>query len=114
MSSATLAAPRPLAAPAPSFPQNAGRDREGVALPAPAQQTDAQAAARARHVDAALKYGARAANLPEWSSHAWDDLAPLLGGGWAGRHHEVCGCADDWRLTFPQVKHGWESVRCPR
>jgi hypothetical protein len=62
------------------------------------------------HVSAAYEYGKQAAELRESVDRTWDELEPLLASGWATRHQEVCGCHMDWRVSFPRVKEGWQSV----
>ncbi len=63
------------------------------------------------HFTAAYEYGKHSAELSESIARTWDDVAPLLASGWAGRHRDVCGCHLDWRLSFPRVEEGWKSVR---
>jgi hypothetical protein len=55
----------------------------------------------------ARAYGAAAAKAFGPGSPAWEDVAPLIRAGWAGRQELAGDPGLDWRLSWPSVKDGW-------
>jgi hypothetical protein len=55
----------------------------------------------------ARAYGAASANAFGTGSPTWEDVAPLIRAGWAGRHDVAYDPRHDWRLCWPSVKGGW-------
>jgi hypothetical protein len=55
----------------------------------------------------ARAYGAGSAKAFGTGSPTWEDVAPLIRAGWAGRHEVVCDPRHDWRLCWPSMKDGW-------
>ena len=56
----------------------------------------------------ARAYGA--AFVPASSSHTWEDIQALVRNGWASRHAQVGDARYDWRLSWPEVREGWEAA----
>jgi hypothetical protein len=56
----------------------------------------------------ALAYGA--AFVPAFGSRTWDDVAELVRNGWASRYDQVSDARQDWRLTWPAAREGWQAA----
>jgi hypothetical protein len=56
----------------------------------------------------AFAYGA--AFVPVFGSRTWEDVAELARNGWASRYDQVSDAREDWRLSWPAVKEGWQSA----
>ena len=56
----------------------------------------------------ALTYGA--AFVPVFSPRPWEDVAELVRNGWASRHGQVGDGREDWRLSWPAVRQGWQAA----
>jgi hypothetical protein len=74
-----------------------------------AEVIDARAARHLSGWDSqhACVYGAASAKAFGLGSRTWEDVAPLVRAGWAGRHEKACDPRHDWRLCWPAVKDGW-------
>jgi hypothetical protein len=55
----------------------------------------------------ARAYGAASVRAFGLGSPMWENAAPLVRAGWAGRHGMSCDPRHDWRLCWPAVKEGW-------
>ena len=77
-----------------------------------AEVIDARAARHLSGWDSqhACVYGAASAKAFGLGSRTWEDVAPLVRAGWAGRHEKACDPRHDWRLCWPAVKDGWVPV----
>jgi hypothetical protein len=56
----------------------------------------------------ALAYGA--AFVPVFASRTWEDVAELVRNGWASRQGQIGDARQDWRLSWPAVKEGWQAA----
>jgi hypothetical protein len=61
----------------------------------------------------ARAYGAASAKAFGTGSPTWEDVAPLIRAGWAGRHDKACDPRHDWRLCWRSVKDGWADAGGP-
>ena len=85
---------------APGRPSLPTRQEPPPSTPAPAQPHD---------LVAARASGQQPAATPGLAERPWEDVAPLLGAGWACRHAELCPTPDrhGWRVSSPAVQEGW-------
>jgi hypothetical protein len=79
------------------------RQMEDVEQP---PNSNAETASRGRRE--AFSYGA--AFVPVFASRTWEAVAELVRNGWASRYDQVGDAREDWRLSWPAVREGWQAA----